>query len=646
MQRRLFIIALCLWATFASAQRVVIIQGTTSLPDTAEKNYAKRMAETIDRALADFSLGHRTIPDEAVTSAALGSASVVILPYNAHLPAEEYAALKAFVQRGGKLIVFYSADTRLAQLMGFKLGAYIATARVGQWSGFRFNASAPPNLPPAVHQTSRNIRPALPSRDDAHTIATWQDDAEKPGEHVAWVASPQGFWMSHVLLADGDAWNKQRLLLGLVAAGAPDLWKPAAEHYLAASAHFRESRDFPASLAAIKTRAPASQSGAMAKALDDASSLRSRAETALAAGDFSDAITLAHDAELARVRAYGFTVPPRQGERVGIWDHSGAGLYLGDWDRTCTLLKNRGITDIFANTLWPGVAHYASDVLPRSDTFRVYGDQMAAALAAGRAHGMRVHAWKVCWRVETAPADLMARFKQEGRLQKTDKGLTIPWLCPSHPANLQYEKDALRELLTRYDVDGVQLDYIRYPDSHSCFCDGCRKRFEESTAQSVAHWPQDVRRAPLQGRFEAWRAGRVTRLVQDLSAFGRKLRPNMEISAAVYGRYPLCLRSVGQDWGTWLEKGWVDFVCPMNYTEDIAKFTAWTREQTALPGGGKRIWPGIGVTAAESRLDAVAVLDQIAVARAAGAGGYVLFDLNHIVADDVLPILAQSAARP
>lgn len=643
MYRWLPILLFICGASLAVAQPITVIQGTASQPDAAERNYARRMAEFVDRALGAFGLGHAVITDEAVTDAALAGCAVAILPYNAHLPDAELRTLKAFTARGGKLIVFYSADTQLAQSMGFKLGAYMATARVGEWSAFSFNKSAPPLLPTTVRQTSRNIRPALPARADAHIIARWQDESGSPSGQVAWVASPQGYWMSHVLLDDGDDWNKQRMLLGLVASAASNLWQTAAHHALKTSAPFRDAADFPASLEIIRQRRPGASVNA---ALDTAAALRAQAESALARSEFGHAITLARDAEIARTRAYAFTVPAQRGERVGVWDHTGAGLYLGDWSRTCAELQRHGVTDVFMNALWPGKAHYPSTVLPRSETFRLYGDQMAAALAAARAHGIRMHAWKVCWRVETAPPDLMARFRAEDRLQKTDKGETIPWLCPSNPDNLQYEKDALRELLQRYDVDGVHLDYIRYKDSHACFCNGCRKRFEAHISNTVTRWPQDVQRLPLQPRFEVWRAGRVTRLVQDLSAFGRQLRPNLEVSAAVYGRYPLCMRSVGQDWGQWLEKGWVDFICPMNYTEDMTRFTAWTREQTALPGGGSRILPGIGVTATESHLGAVAVLDQIEAARKAGAGGFVLFDLNRTLADDILPMLGLSATRP
>lgn len=648
MIRRCALVSVLLvaWAALGSAERVIIVQGTASAPDAAERNYARRVAETVDRYLRDFNLGQALIPDEQVSARRLQGAAVAILPYSARLPDPEVAALESFVRGGGTLIVCYSADPRLARLMGMKLGAYQAVPSEGQWSAFRFNDGAPPHTPPVVRQVSRNIRPALPASAESRVIATWENGAGAPANQLAWVRSPQGYWMSHVLLDDGDEWNKQRLLIAFLGDAAPDLWKTAAAGYLASSARFRGETDFTKSLDAIaRTVAGSPAEAAVAATLREAGALRARAEAAYADGDFASVLTYARRALESRVRAYGQCASPRIGEHVGVWDHSGAGLYPGDWERTAKILRRNGVTDVFVNSLWPGSAHYKSDVVPRSDTFRMHGDQMAACLAAAHAEGLRVHAWKVCWQLDTAPADLVARMRMEGRLVETDAGKVMPWLCPSHPANLQYEKDALRELLTRYAVDGVHLDYIRYPDSHTCYCAGCRARFEDVTGKKVAQWPADVKSEPLRGRFESWRAARITRLVQDLSSFGRRIRPDLQISAAVYGRYPLCMRSVGQDWGRWLDQGFVDFVCPMDYTEDLQKFRAWTREQTALPCGGERIWTGIGVTAAESRLDAVAVLDQIAVARQAGAGGFVLFDLNPTLADDILPALSLGATR-
>jgi uncharacterized lipoprotein YddW (UPF0748 family) len=138
----------------------------------------------------------------------------------------------------------------------------------------------------------------------------------------------------------------------------------------------------------------------------------------------------------------------------------------------------------------------------------------------------------------------------------------------------------------------------------------------------------------------------ISRLVQDVSAIVRTAQSNAVVSAAVYGHYPSATASVGQDWRKWVEKRWLDFICPMDYTDDTARFEDYVREQVRLAGAG-RVFPGIGVTAAESRLDAAQVIDQIVSARRLGARGFVLFDLNKVILDDVLPYLPFTPpARP
>jgi uncharacterized lipoprotein YddW (UPF0748 family) len=139
--------------------------------------------------------------------------------------------------------------------------------------------------------------------------------------------------------------------------------------------------------------------------------------------------------------------------------------------------------------------------------------------------------------------------------------------------------------------------------------------------------------------YRRWRCAQISRLVRDTAAIVRRARPGARVSAAVYGKYPSCVDSVGQDWALWLREGWVDFVCPMNYTSDLALFRGYLVSQLALPGARHKILPGIGVTADESRLDAAQVIDQIRVLREAGAPGFVLFDLNRTLERETLPVL-------
>ena len=64
-----------------------------------------------------------------------------------------------------------------------------------------------------------------------------------------------------------------------------------------------------------------------------------------------------------------------------------------------------------------------------------------------------------------------------------------------------------------------------------------------------------------------------------------------------------------------------------------------------LPGARGRVYPGIGVAASESQLRADAVIEQVLALRAAGAAGFVLFDLCQPLQQEVLPALQRGLTR-
>jgi uncharacterized lipoprotein YddW (UPF0748 family) len=125
----------------------------------------------------------------------------------------------------------------------------------------------------------------------------------------------------------------------------------------------------------------------------------------------------------------------------------------------------------------------------------------------------------------------------------------------------------------------------------------------------------------------------------------KKVNPRVKLSAAVWGNYPECAGSIGQDWGDWLRAGYVDFVCPMNYVPDRNRFAALVQRQLALPGARGRVYPGIGVTAAESQLRPDHVIEQVVMLRRLNAGGFLLFDLSRPLLDETLPNLRLGLTR-
>ena len=117
------------------------------------------------------------------------------------------------------------------------------------------------------------------------------------------------------------------------------------------------------------------------------------------------------------------------------------------------------------------------------------------------------------------------------------------------------------------------------------------------------------------------------------------MRPGAWLTAAVLATYPSCVTSVGQDWEKWIATGIIDYIVPMNYVEDNAKYAALVARQGRTPVQASRVISGLGVTANESRLGPVKVIDQINMARRAGLAGVAFFDLDHTLAVEILPYL-------
>ena len=380
--------------------------------------------------------------------------------------------------------------------------------------------------------------------------------------------------------------------------------------------------------------------------LEHADRLHAELSRLFAAGRYAEMISCRHELDQALTTAYAADQQPRRDEFRGVWEHEGVGWYPGDWARTCRELAAAGINAIFPNMLWAGLAHYPSDVLPRSTTFLHYGDQLAAALKAAHEQGLQCHVWFVCWNLDTAPADFVAQMKKAGRLQQTADGQTMPWLSPSHPDNVALALAALEEVARRYAVDGLHLDYIRYANGHVDFSPAARHAFELRLGRAAADWPQSARPGgALAADFQRFRAAQITAFVHAARERLNRVRPGIKLSAAVFAGYPECVAGVGQDWAAWLKDGLVDFVCPMNYTTDQSLFAGRTAVHLQLAGAAGRVFPGLGITADESQLKPDQAIEQIVALRKLGAAGFMLFDCSRTLHDELLPLLRLGVTR-
>lgn len=334
----------------------------------------------------------------------------------------------------------------------------------------------------------------------------------------------------------------------------------------------------------------------------------------------------------------GETAPPVAPELRGVWMCNYA---EPSWAAATQSLAQANFNALFPYMMSGGVAFYQSQVLPIHPSVQTHGDYLAEAVAAAHANGLPIHARMLNLTTLFTPPAVKKAFADQGRLMVTATGKTSDWLCPCNPANRKAQVAAARELLA-YGVDGIQFDYFRYPGADTCFCGTCRRKFEADMGVKVGDWPADVRTGCYRGRFADWRREQLTSLVAEVSAAIREANPRATVSAAVFLNWESHRNEFGQDWLAWVERGLVDYVCPMNYTTNPQRFELYVSRQEKWLAGKGTFVSGIGLYADGYKFEGPRqALEQIRVARAHGSKGFVIFNYNPALVRDYLPALAQ-----
>ena len=622
---------------------VMLVRGDTKRRESEAKSivkYAAEMADRLDGMGVDFGV----VDERDMTAARLAQTKVVVLPYSSGMSAQAADTLVAFLAGGGKMISFYSLPTKLRRAMGIDGGSHISQKTPGDFASIRPVEGVVGGFPEEVLQASWNLSETTPVPGRSRVAAWWHDGKGTRTTRAAVVVSDNGIHMSHVMLADDEA-AKRRMLLAMLGHFLPACWQRAVDRDVAGIGRFGSYETFEQARKGILAIAAGDPRGK--QACEQAAALRDEAQKLAAAGKFADALSRAHAARERMLRAYCVAQKPQAGEHRAFWCHRASGVSGMTWDEAIAHLAANGFTAILPNMLWGGSAFYDSDVLPWARGAEDDGDQITACLAACKKYGVECHIWKVNWNMGWAVSKTFAaKMKAEKRTQvRFDGRAEDRWLCPSHPANRKLEIDSMVEVARTYDVAGVHFDYIRYPNSDTCFCAGCRERFQKVLGRTIADWPGGVRAdKKIHAKWLQWRRDNITAVVAAVAAGARKARPGVKISAAVFSNWPRDRDRIGQDWSLWCEKGYLDFVCPMDYSYSGQAFEDIVRRQREW-AGDVPVYPGIGLSVWSPANDVVKIIDQIRTTRRLRTGGFTVFNYAATQARDVLPLLRQGITR-
>lgn len=145
------------------------------------------------------------------------------------------------------------------------------------------------------------------------------------------------------------------------------------------------------------------------------------------------------------------------------------------------------------------------------------------------------------------------------------------------PANNEYRKaftDYIRFIITNYDVDGLQLDYIRYPQFYNGvdagYDEATVKLFEEKTGYGEDVVKEIGKQLYSHPQWNVWwnfKTELINSWVEEIYGIAAELRPDIYVTAAVAGSDGV--GSYCQDPAAWIKGGYIDGVYVMSYTEEI-----------------------------------------------------------------------------
>jgi uncharacterized lipoprotein YddW (UPF0748 family) len=224
-----------------------------------------------------------------------------------------------------------------------------------------------------------------------------------------------------------------------------------------------------------------------------------------------------------------------------------------------------------------GEAYYNSAYEPRASEIKEEDlDPLAYAIKRGRESGLEVHAWFNVYRVwgssKAPPWPNHVVNAHPEWLNKDINGKSTTgegqFLDPGVPEVREYNLKLIKDIVSRYDVDGLMLDYVRYPGQEWGYSDIAVARFNKAHGRTGKPDPKD----PAWGQ---WRRDQVTQMVREIYREVTRLKPHVKVSAATipWGDCPSDFKktdayaSVFQDWRAWMQQGIIDINMPMNYKD-------------------------------------------------------------------------------
>ena len=211
------------------------------------------------------------------------------------------------------------------------------------------------------------------------------------------------------------------------------------------------------------------------------------------------------------------------------------------------------------------------------------------------------------------------------------------YTCPSNPLVKEHVKNCFLDVVANYDVDGINFDFVRYPNPDYCFCDTCLSSFKAQmdaklTAEKIAELAaKDDKFAyvdAFKDEYDQFRRDQITDLVSQIYHGTKAIKPKMLVTADVFPEFNDAYSRRFQDWKTWMKMGIMDILMPMAYAQDTETWVQHVADELTVRND-RLVYAGLG----QWRISAESCIEKIRKGRELGADGFVIFAYGALVKD-------------
>ena len=328
-------------------------------------------------------------------------------------------------------------------------------------------------------------------------------------------------------------------------------------------------------------------------------------------------------------------------------------------------LKANGFNNVFLETYFHGKTIFPSKVMNKygfniqNEKFENF-DPLDVWIKEAHKRDIKVHIWFQSFYVgnqqpQYNPSSILAvrpdwgnktkKFANENNATKSVSEHNGYFLDPANPEDQNFLEELIVEIIDSYNPDGINLDYIRYPNASSTrdmdawgFTQYARNDFKllygtdpiELTTSDVLWYD-----------WNQYRRNNVTNFVKKIGKLGKE--KGVYISAVIFPDLASALSKKQQDWRTWSSKNYIDGFTPLFLTYDSKMLASMMNDVQNIKSPNTDLFAGLFVTFMGGASEDL--IRQIFETRKMNVNGIILFDYAHTTAVYTSTLMA-SAFNP